>query len=84
MTDAAPPPALKQKAAARNAQMVAAFTRDPAAVASFYTDGAAIIGGGQRAVGRAAVDEYWKSAAAMFASWSLETLDAGGHPGRHE
>jgi ketosteroid isomerase-like protein len=72
-------PALKSDAAALNAQMVAAFQRDPSAVSAFYTDTAAIIGGGQRAQGRAAIDEYWKGAT-MFASWSLETIDAGGHP----
>ena len=53
---------LHSEIAALDASMVAAFTRDPSSVAAFYTDDAAIIGGGQRYQGRAAVDEYWKMA----------------------
>ena len=60
--------------------MVAAFKRDPATVGAFYTDAAAIVGGGQRVQGRASVDGYWKGLAG-FADWSLETLDTGGHIG---
>jgi ketosteroid isomerase-like protein len=75
----APDTSLRIEVEALNAQMVAAFKKDPATVAGFYTDAAAVIGGGQRAQGRAAVDDYWKGAASMFAGWSLETIDTGGH-----
>ena len=60
-----------------HAAMVTAFKRDPASVAVFYGDAAAIIGGGQRIQGRAGVDNYWKGAT-TFAGWSLETLETGG------
>lgn len=60
-----------------NAAMVATFKRDPVSVATFYTDEALIVGGGRRSQGRAAVIEYWKGAA-MFAEWTLETLQTGG------
>lgn len=75
------PPAatLRADVDALNARMVAAFKRDPASVAAFYTDHAAIIGAGQRHQGRAGVDAYWKGAT-MFTDWSLETLETGGHP----
>ena len=69
----------KKEVDALNAQMVAAFKRDPATVSAYYTDAAAVIGGGQRAQGRAAVDDYWKGAASMFTDWSLETIETGGH-----
>lgn len=71
--------ALRKDVDALNAHMVAAFKRDPASVAAFYTDDAAILGGGQRHQGRAAIDAYWKNAT-MFTDWSLETLETGGHP----
>ena len=70
---------LRKAIDALNAQMVAAFNRDPATVSAYYTDAAAIIGGGQRSQGRAAVDEYWKGAASMFTGWSLEAIETGGH-----
>jgi ketosteroid isomerase-like protein len=57
--------------------MVAAFKADPSRVATFYTDDATIVGGGQRAVGRAAIDRYWASAT-MFADWKLELTEVGG------
>lgn len=60
------------------AGMVAAFKREPTTVGAFYTDAAAIVGGGQRVQGRASVDGYWKGMTS-FADWSLETLDTGGH-----
>ena len=41
-----------------HAAMVTAFKRDPAGVGAFYSDAAAIIGGGQRIQGRAGVDNY--------------------------
>jgi ketosteroid isomerase-like protein len=75
----APGPSQRKDIEGLNAQMVAAFKKDPATVAGFYTDAAAVIGGGQRAQGRAAVDDYWKGAASMFTDWSLETIDSGGH-----
>jgi ketosteroid isomerase-like protein len=60
-----------------NAGMVAAFKRDPATVASFYTDTALMVGGGQRTEGRTALEQYWKGAS-MFADWTLEVLHVGG------
>jgi ketosteroid isomerase-like protein len=73
----APAASLRTEIEALNAAMTAALTREPAAVAAFYGDTAAIIGGGQRLQGRAAVDEYWKGAT-MFEKWTLETLETGG------
>jgi ketosteroid isomerase-like protein len=73
----APAASLRTEIEALNAAMTAALTREPAAVAAFYADTAAIIGGGQRLQGRAAVDEYWKGAT-MFEKWTLETLETGG------
>jgi ketosteroid isomerase-like protein len=73
----APAAPLRAEIEALNAAMTAALAREPAAVAAFYTDSAAIIGGGQRLQGRAAVDEYWKGAT-MFEKWTLETLEIGG------
>jgi ketosteroid isomerase-like protein len=69
--------ALQKEIAALTAAMVAAFKRDPASVAAFYTDDALIAGGGQRSQGRAAVAEYWKGAT-MYADWTLESLQTGG------
>jgi len=57
--------------------MVAAFKTEPASVARFYTDDASILGGGQRAVGRAEIDRYWREAT-MFTDWNLEVLEVGG------
>ena len=61
---------------ALHAALVTAFTRDPAGEC-FYSDAAAIIGGGQRIQGRTGVDAYWKGAT-MRADWSLQTLETGG------
>jgi ketosteroid isomerase-like protein len=72
-----PDAALRKEIDALNAAMVAAFKRDPASVAAFYTDDGLIVGGGQRAEGRDAINGYWKSAA-MFSGWTLETLETGG------
>jgi ketosteroid isomerase-like protein len=60
-----------------NAGMVAAFKKEPATVAGFYTDTAVMAGGGQRTEGRAAIEAYWKGAT-MFADWTLEVLHVGG------
>jgi ketosteroid isomerase-like protein len=68
---------LHSEIAALDAEMVAAFKRDPSSVAAFYTNDAAIIGGGQRYQGRAAVDAYWKGAT-MFRDWTLEVIEIGG------
>ncbi len=68
---------LRQEIDALNAAMVAAFKRDPASVATFYTDEALIVGEGRRSQGRAAIIEYWKGAT-MFSEWTLETLQTGG------
>jgi ketosteroid isomerase-like protein len=73
----APSTPLRAEIEALNTAMTAALTREPAAVAAYYADTAAIIGGGQRLQGRAAVDEYWKGAT-MFEKWTLETLETGG------
>lgn len=79
-----PPPAapaqgnsLKSEVEALHTEMVAAFKRAPASVARFYTDDASIMGGGQRAVGRAQVDQYW-STGPMPTDWALEVLEVGG------
>ncbi len=68
---------LKTEIDALNAAMTAAFAKDPGSVAAFYADDAAIIGGGQRYQGRAAIDGYWNGAS-MFTGWTLETLEVGG------
>lgn len=60
-----------------NAGMVAAFKSDRAAVASFYTDTALMVGGGQRTEGRAAIEQYWKGSS-MFSDWTLDVLHVGG------
>lgn len=60
-----------------HAAMVAAFSASPASTAKFYTDDAAILGGGVRVIGRAAVDGYWNGIGAS-STWKLETLDVGG------
>jgi ketosteroid isomerase-like protein len=73
-----PADSLRTEIDALNRRMVDAFKQDPASVAGLYTDTAAIIGGGQRAQGRAAIDSYWKGS--MFTAWSLELLETGGHP----
>src|SRR5919112_4372529 len=74
-----PASTLRTEIDALNRSMVEAFKRDPATVAAYYSDTSAIIGGGQRTQGRAAIDTYWRQGA-MFTSWSLETLETGGHP----
>src|SRR5688572_29156394 len=51
---------LEQEVKALHAAMVAAFKRDPASVARYYTDDASIMGGGARSVGREQVDRYWR------------------------
>lgn len=70
---------LRADVEALNAAMVAAFTSEPASVAAHYTDDAALIGGGQRHQGRAAVDAYWRGAS-TFTRWSLAVLETGGPP----
>jgi ketosteroid isomerase-like protein len=75
MTENAQP--LRSEIDALNQSMVAAFRRAPASVAAFYTDDAAIVGGGQRHQGRAAIDAYW-SGATMFKEWTLELIEHGG------
>ena len=57
--------------------MTTAFKSSPESVAKFYTDDAKILGGGQRAEGRAQIDVYWRNAT-MFADWKLEVLEVGG------
>jgi C-terminal processing protease CtpA/Prc/ketosteroid isomerase-like protein len=73
------PDALRREVEALNAAMVAAFRRDPASVARFYTDDATIVGAGARHTGRAAVDRYWARATG-FVDWTLEVLEVGGSP----
>src|SRR5262245_1609558 len=60
-----------------NAGMVAAFKKEPATVAAFYTDTALMAGGGQRTEGRAALEAYWKGATGFW-DWTLEVLHVGG------
>jgi ketosteroid isomerase-like protein len=59
------------------AAMVSAFKSDPGSVGAFYTDAAAVVGGGQRYQGRASIDKYWKGTTG-FAAWTLDTLETGG------
>jgi CubicO group peptidase (beta-lactamase class C family)/ketosteroid isomerase-like protein len=68
---------LKTEVEALHAEMVAAFKRAPASVARFYADDASLMGGGQRAVGRAQIDQYWSSGP-MPTDWAIETLEVGG------
>ena len=70
---------LKKQVEDLHAAMVAAFTADPASTARFYTDDAGVVGGGMRVVGRAAIDNYWKSIGAG-STWKLEVLEVGGIP----
>ena len=68
---------LRREIEALNASMVAAFKKEPASVARFYSDDASIIGSGSRSVGRAEIDKYW-SAIGGFPDWKLEVLEVGG------
>jgi ketosteroid isomerase-like protein len=68
---------LRQEVDSLLTAMVAAFKAEPASVARFYTDDGSILGGGQRAVGREQIDQYWRDAT-MFADWRLEVLEVGG------
>jgi ketosteroid isomerase-like protein len=70
---------LKQQVEALHTAMVAAFTKDPASTARYYTDDAGVAGGGMRIVGREGVDRYWKSIP-PGSTWKLEVLDVGGIP----
>ena len=70
---------LKKQVEALHTAMVSAFTANPPSTTKFYTDDAGVVGGGFRAVGRAAVDDYWKSMGPGY-TWKLEVLDVGGIP----
>lgn len=70
---------LRAEVEAMHTRLTDAFRASPSSAAAFYTDSAAIVGGGMRAVGRAAVDRYWGSLT-PGAAWSLEVLDVGGDP----
>jgi ketosteroid isomerase-like protein len=70
---------LKKQVEALHSAMVSAFAASPPSVAKFYTDDAGVVGGGFRAAGRAAVDDYWKSMGPGY-TWKLEVLDVGGIP----
>jgi len=61
-----------------HAEMVAAYRREPASVAGYYTDDASILGGGGRWMGREAIDQYW-SRGPGGADWSLDVLEVGGN-----
>lgn len=74
---AAPASSLKAQIDALNASLTAAFMKNPGSAAAFYADDAAVIGGGQRFQGCAAIDAYWKGTTG-FTSWTLETIEAGG------
>ena len=56
--------------------MVAAFKRDPASVARYYTDDASIMGGGARSAGREEIDRYWRDG--PRGEWVLEVIEVGG------
>ena len=68
---------LRSEVEALHSAMLAAFRRDPAAVADFYTDDARILGGGGRYIGREQVNQYWKQSPAG-AEWQLEIMEVGG------
>jgi ketosteroid isomerase-like protein len=70
---------LKKQVEGLHTAMVSAFAASPASVAKFYTDDAGVVGGGFRAVGRTAMDDYWKSIGPGH-TWKLEVLDVGGIP----
>ena len=70
-------PSLRGEIETLTAAMVADFKRDPASVGRHYGDRARIVGGGMRAVGRVAVDEYWKGITGP-SDWSLAVTDVGG------
>jgi CubicO group peptidase (beta-lactamase class C family) len=54
-----PQASLRSEVDALHAAMIAAFKRDPASVARFYTDDAQIIGMGMHRSGREQVNAYW-------------------------
>jgi ketosteroid isomerase-like protein len=68
---------LKPQVDSLHAAMVAAFMTAPSATARFYTDDAAVVGGGTRVTGRAGIDNYWKEIP-TGSTWALEVLDVGG------
>jgi hypothetical protein len=70
-------PSLRGEIETLTAAMVADFKRDPASVAQHYGDRARIVGGGMSAVGRVAVDAYWKGITGP-SDWSLAVADVGG------
>jgi ketosteroid isomerase-like protein len=70
---------LRAEADTLMAAMVAAFKRDPASTARFYTDDARMVGGGMRTVGRQQINGYW-SGVTGFRNWTLQVLAVGGEP----
>ena len=68
---------LRAEVVALHTAMVAAYGREPASVARYYTDDASILGGGQRAVGRNQINQYWGSGPGG-GDWTLEILEVGG------
>ncbi len=74
---AAPEDSLRAEIEALHAEMVAAYRREPASVARYYTDDASILGGRGRWVGREQIDRYWSQGPAG-ADWTLEVLEVGG------
>jgi ketosteroid isomerase-like protein len=70
---------LRAQADSLLAGMVAAFKASPATTATFYTDDAALIGGGQRVVGREGVNRYW-AGTTPGSTWGLQLLNVGGEP----
>src|SRR5688572_10908142 len=68
---------LRAEIEALHADMTAAFSKDTASVAQFYTEDARILGGGQRFSGAAQVRTYWTQIPAG-ATWKLDIIDTGG------
>lgn len=69
---------LRAEVEALNAAMVAAFNKDPSAVARFYADSARIVGPRRATVrGRADIDRYW-AGIRKPATWTLEVVEVGG------
>ena len=71
------PVVLRREIDSLHAAMIAAYKRDPASVANYYTDDARIIGMGAHISGRDSVLKYWGQSAGPT-DWQLEILEVGG------
>ena len=71
---------VREVCAANRAMEAAISRRDVMAVAAIYSDSGRLLGPGGRteAVGRAAIDRYWRNIG-NARSWRLDVLGVGGH-----